>query len=259
MPATLFNGMIAPLIPYAIKGVIWYQGEANTSRHDAPLYGLLFSRLITDWREKWGQGDFPFLFVQLANISAPAKAPSENTGDPLVREGQLKALTLPATGMAVTIDIGNPYNIHPADKLDVGRRLSLAARHVAYGEDLVYAGPLYQSIKVEGDKLRLHFTQTGSGLTIGVPPWTPTGKPPAPQKELTGFAIAGADRKWAWAHAVIDGNSIVVSSEQVPAPVAARYGWANCPPCDLYNREGLPASPFRTDDWNDAPTSPSGK
>jgi len=252
-PGNLFNGMVAPLIPYAIKGAIWYQGEANTGRADSPLYGILFSRLITDWREKWGQGDFPFLFVQIANISSPAKAPSETTGSIRVREGQLKALALPATGMAVTIDIGNPYNIHPADKLDVGKRLALAARHVAYGEDLVYSGPIYQAMKVEGAKIRLSFTQTGGGLIMGIPPWTPSGKPPATPGKLTGFAIAGADLKWYWADADIEGQTIIVSSEKVASPVAVRYGWASCPPCNLYNREGLPASPFRTDSWEELP------
>lgn len=247
-PASLFNAMIAPLIPYAIKGVIWYQGEANGGPAKGPEYATLFSRLITDWREKWGQGDFPFLFVQLAGFGTPAKSPSEG-GLPLVREGQLKALSLPATGMAVAIDIGDPWDIHPKDKFDVGHRLALAARHVAYGDELVYSGPIFKSMKVVGNTVELEFDQTGTGLTIGVPPWTPTGKPPAPETELKGFGVAGADRKWVWAKATIVGGSVIVSSDEVKNPVAVRYGWANTPPCNLYNKEGLPASPFRTDDW----------
>ncbi len=248
-PGNLFNAMIAPIIPYAIKGVIWYQGEANGGPK-GPEYAALFARLITDWREKWGQGDFPFLFVQLASCGAPAKTPSEG-GSPFVREGQLKALTLPATGMASAVDIGDPWNIHPKDKLDVGLRLALAARHVAYGENLVFSGPIYDSMKIEGNKIRIAFTQIGGGLTLGVPPWTSNGRPPVAPKELTGFGIAGEDRKWVWAQAVIDGDTVVVSSDKVAKPVAVRYAWGSTPPCSLYNREGLPASPFRTDDWSD--------
>jgi sialate O-acetylesterase len=251
-PATLFNAMIAPLIPYAIKGVIWYQGEANGGSQKSSEYGLLFRRLISDWREKWGQGDFPFLFVQIANFGTPAKTPSEGSY-PLVREGQMQALSLPATGMAVTIDIGNPWNVHPKDKLDVGLRLALAARHVAYGESLVFSGPLYESNIVEGNKIRVTFSHVGGGLMMGVPPSTPDGMPPAPAKELTGFGIAGADRKWVWAKAAIEGNTVVLSSDKIQEPVAVRYGWANSPSCNLYNREGLPASPFRTDNFVEGP------
>ncbi len=251
-PVTLFNAMVSPLIPYPIKGVIWYQGEANGGPTKGPEYAVLFARLITDWREKWGQGHFPFLFVQLANYQAPAKTPSEG-GYPMVREGQLRALSLPATGMAVAIDIGNPWNIHPKNKLDVGLRLALAARHVAYGENLVFSGPIYESMNIEGNKIRLAFTQIGGGLSIDVPPWTSSGKPPSQPTELAGFGIAGNDRKWVWAKAVIEGNTVVVSSDNVSEPVAVRYGWGNCPPCNLYNSEGLPASPFRTDDWEYVP------
>ncbi len=245
-PTNLFNAMISPLIPYAIKGVIWYQGEANGGATKGPEYATLFARLITDWREKWGQGDFPFLFVQLAGYGAPARTPSEGSS-PLVREGQLRALSLPATGMASAIDIGDPWDIHPTDKLNIGLRLALAARHVAYGQKLIFSGPLYTSMKIEGDKIRLAFNHVGGGLVMSVPPWPHSGKPPT---ELTGFGIAGADHKWVWAKAAIEGNTIVVSSDKVPEPVAVRYGWGNSPPCNLYNQEGLPASPFRTDDWD---------
>jgi sialate O-acetylesterase len=252
MPTVLYNGMIAPLIPYGIKGAIWYQGESNAN-HGAE-YATLFPRMISDWREKWGEGDFPFLFVQLANYQAAQTKPSEG-GWAWVREAQLKTLSLPNTGMAVIIDIGDTFNIHPKDKRDVGARLALAAKHVAYGQDLVYSGPIYDSMTVEKNTIRLTFKNVGGGLQMSVPPWTPTGAtPPAPTK-LTGFAIAGADKNWAWADAKIDGNTVVVSCDAVAAPVAVRYGWANNPACNLYNKEGLPASPFRTDDWEDADPS----
>jgi sialate O-acetylesterase len=248
-PTVLYNALVAPLIPYAIKGVIWYQGESNAG--NGPEYAILFPRMISDWREKWGQGDFPFLYVQLANFMAPQKSPSEG-GWAYLREAQLKTLSLPNTGMAVAIDLGAANNIHPKDKLDVGLRLALAAKHVAYGQDVVYSGPIYDSMTVEGNKIRLKFKQTGSGLQISGPPSTSTGAPASAPTELTGFAIAGTDQNWVWAKARIDGNTVVVSSDQVAAPVAVRYGWASNPPCNLYNKEGLPASPFRTDDWTDS-------
>ncbi|MCE0483901.1 MAG: sialate O-acetylesterase [Methylacidiphilales bacterium] len=245
--SVLFNGMVAPLIPFGLKGVIWYQGEANEG--NGLEYGTLFPAMITDWRERWGESDFPFLFVQLANYRQPATKPCEGNWA-WVRDSQLHTLSLPNTGMASAIDIGNPNDIHPKDKADVAARLALAAKQVAYGQkDIVYSGPLYDSMRQEGEQIRIHFTQVGSGLTIGTPPWTWNGKPVPPPTELTGFAIAGADKKWYWAHAVIDGDGVVVSSNQVPNPVAVRYGWADNPRCNLYNKEKLPASPFRTDSW----------
>lgn len=241
--ASLYNGMIAPLIPYALKGVIWYQGEANVTR--AEEYRTLFPRMISDWREKWGQGDFPFLFVQLAGYSAGG--PNEDFA--LLREAQLKTLSLPNTGMASAVDIGAGPNIHPPDKKDVGLRLAAAAKHLAYGQDNVPSGPLYEAMRLEGSHIRLTFKNVGGGLTPGTPPWSRPGAPTLPADALAGFTVAGADRHWAPAEARIEGNSVVVSSAQVPAPVAVRYGWANDPVCNLYNREGLPASPFRTDEW----------
>ncbi len=246
LPASLFNGMIAPLIPYALKGVIWYQGEANLGH--GREYGILLPALINDWREQWGQGDFPFIFVQLPNCEKPPQA----AGDPSIwadlRESQLKTLSLPNTGMAVTIDIGN-FDIHPRDKIDVGLRLALSARHVAYGETLVYTGPLYASMKVEGASVRIAFAEDsiGGGLIIGSSPIVDPKAPPVSTTELQGFAIAGEDQVWVWADAKIDGQTILVSSPQVAHPVAVRYAWANNPTCNLYNKEGLPASPFRTD------------
>ncbi|MEI8197313.1 MAG: sialate O-acetylesterase [Phycisphaerae bacterium] len=248
MVGNLYNGMIAPMMPYAIKGVIWYQGEGNSDK--AKQYRFLFPLLIKDWRAHWGQGDFPFLFVQLPNIN---KAPTEPVPAhdlwPGTREAQEVALTLPHTGMAVTIDVGDPYDVHGKDKIDVGQRLALVARHLVYGEKIVYTGPTYESMKVDGDKVRITFKNTGSGMEIGVPPWTPSGKIPPVAAELKGFAIAGADKKWVWAEARIVGDQVVVSSPKVTNPVAVRYGWADNPPCNLYNKEKLPAAPFRTDHW----------
>jgi len=240
-PANLYNAMIKPLVPYAIKGVIWYQGESNGDRiADAIEYPVLFPRLIKDWREQWQQGDFPFLFVQLTNFRAPAKKPAEGIW-PWVREAQLKTLSLSNTGMAVTTDIGNADSIHPTNKLDVGLRLALAARHIAYHENIVYSGPVYASMKITGNKIRLVFRQEGGGLVIG--------RPPGQTVELRGFGIAGADKQFAWARAELDGNTVVVYSDEIDHPVAVRYNWADNPPGNLYNKEGLPATPFRTDNW----------
>ena len=248
-PGDLFNGMVAPLIPYAIKGVIWYQGEGNAnSTTQACEYATLFPRMISDWREKWDQGDFPFLYVQLPNINRAAREPSEGKW-PWLRESQLKTLSLPNTGMAVTIDIGEAENLHPPDKLYVGKRLALAARHLAYDEQQVCSGPIYDSMSVEGNKIRLKFKNVGGGLKLGTPPPTAAGKTLPPPTELTGFGIAGADQKFVWARAVIDGNTVLVFTDTVSLPVAVRYDWGQNPPGDLYNQEGLPASPFRTDNW----------
>ena len=248
-PANLFNGMVAPLIPYAIKGTLWYQGESNGNNlKEAAEYPFLFPRLIRDWREHWGQGDFPFLFVQLPNINQPARVPSEGSW-PWVREAQLKTLSLPETGMAVTIDIGEANELHPPDKLYVGKRLALAARHGAYGEDLVYSGPVYDAMTVEGNKIRLRFKNVGSNLRLGVPPPNASGKILTSPTELAGFGIAGADQKFVWARATLEGDTVLVSSGEIPKPVAVRYDWGQNPSGNLYNKEGLPASPFRTDEW----------
>ncbi len=248
MVANLYNAMIYPLTDFTIKGVLWYQGEAND--RNPKQYRVLFPILISDWREKWQQGNFPFLFVQLPNIGAPAKEPVQSKDWwPQMREAQANALALPNTGMATTIDIGDPWDVHGKDKSDIGRRLSLVALHQAYGEKIVFAGPTYQSMKIKGRKIEIKFANEGGGLVIGVAPWTSTGKIPQVSNELHGFAIAGADKKWFWAKAVIQGDHVVVWSDDVSTPVAVRYGWANNPPCNLYNREKLPAPPFRTDGW----------
>ena len=234
-PAALYNAMIAPLTPYTIRGAIWYQGENNAERHQGYEYRRLFQTMILDWRARWGEGQFPFLFVQLANWISHNK----NSQWPEVREAQMMALQLRHTGMAVTVDIGNPNNIHPTDKQDVGKRLALWALTDTYGRKLVYSGPLYRQVTREGGKLRLWFDHTGSGLT-------------AAGGVLKGFVIAGPDRIFHPAAARIEGNTVVVSSPEVPRPVAARYAWADNPENTLRNKEGLPASPFRTDQWRNA-------
>lgn len=252
-PSVLFNSTIAPLIPYAIRGAIWYQGESNAG--NGLEYRTLFPRMISDWREKWNQGDFPFLFVQLANYTPAQVKPSEG-GWALLREAQLMTLSLPNTGMASAIDLGNGADIHPTDKLDVGLRLALSAKKVAYGQTVTHSGPLYDSMTIEGNKIRLIFKESGSGLQMGVPPWLPDGSTPPAPTELKGFAIAGADQNFVWAKATIDGATVVVTADEVASPVAVRYDWASNPPGNLYNKENLPASPFRTDNWVDAPPAP---
>jgi len=249
-PANLFNGMIAPIIPYAIKGVIWYQGESNT-RNKALEYRLLFPRLIADWREKWNEGDFPFLFVQISHF-----AYAEDNSSALVREAQVRALSSPNTGMAVTVDVPCDDPGHPHDKEDPAKRLALVARHVAYGEKVVSSGPIYQSMKVEGSSIRVNFTAVDGGLIIGQTPYQPPtlGKQlimPYPTDKLVGFTIAGSDKKFVPADAKIDGDTVVVSSPDVPNPVAVRFAWGDKVEDNLYNKENLPASPFRTDEWND--------
>ncbi|HEY8966839.1 MAG TPA: sialate O-acetylesterase [Candidatus Methylacidiphilales bacterium] len=236
-PTVLFNGMVLPLIPYGIKGVVWYQGESNTLR--GYNYRSIFPSLISSWRARWGEGDFPFYFVQLANLGAAPRTPNDPPGWAELRESQLVTWkTVPHTGMAVIADIGEAGNIHPADKKDVGLRLSLIALANLYGKKIEYSGPVYESMAVEGGKIRLKFSHVGAGLEA---------KGGGPLKL---FAIAGADRKFVWADAVIDGDTVVVSSPEVPAPVAVRYAWYSNPEgLNLYNRDGLPASPFRTDGW----------
>jgi sialate O-acetylesterase len=230
-PAGLYNGMIAPLIPYAIQGAIWYQGESNAGR--AYQYRKLFPAMIQDWRQAWGQGDFPFLFVQLANWLEIKTDPVESSWAEL-REAQSMTLSLPKTAMAVAIDIGEADDIHPKNKQEVGRRLALAARSI-YGQEMVYSGPIYTSMKIENAKIRLHFKYADGGLMA------------KGGETLKGFSIAGKDHKFVWAQAKIDGDTVVVWSDAVPDPVAVRYAWADNPVCNLYNNAGLPASPFRTD------------
>ena len=224
-PAMLYNAMIAPLTPFPIRGVVWYQGESNSALERAPTYERLFRTLIEDWRRQWQIGDFPFLYVQIANFKSK---PTEIWAP--IREAQRRALELRNTGMAVTIDIGNPNDVHPTDKLTVGTRLALAARAISYGEQLEYSGPLFRQVTPEGNSLRVWFDHA-AGLE-------------AKGGALTGFEVAGEDGQFAPAEAKIDGNTVVLSSTSISLPVAARYGWENSPECHLYNSAGLPASPF---------------
>jgi sialate O-acetylesterase len=235
-PSGLFNAMLSPLLPYRIKGALWYQGESNTGK--PAEYDSLLPAVINSWRQHWQQGNFPFLYVQLANFMAAKEQPAESNWARL-RDAQRKTLQVPNTGMAVITDIGEWNDIHPLNKQDVGKRLALLAQHLAYNDKkVVYSGPLYKGMQVQGNKVIIQFTNTGSGLMA-------KGDP-----QLHHFAIAGADKKFVWAKAVIKGNTVEVESEQVPHPVAVRYAWADNPEtANLYNKEGLPASSFRTDDW----------
>ena len=235
-PGCLFNGMISPIVNYTIRGAIWYQGEANAG--NAKGYYKLFPTMIMSWRALWG-AEFPFLFVQLANFNArhiPPTGQPEDSQWAELRESQLNTLELPHTGMAVAIDIGEGEDIHPKNKQEVGRRLALAAEATVYFQEHEFSGPIFSGAQIEDGKMRLNF-RNAEGMNAG-----DGGK-------LKGFAIAGEDRKFVWADTEIDGDHIVVSSPDVPHPVAVRYGWADNPTVNLVNATGLPASPFRTDDW----------
>jgi len=233
-PTALYNSMIAPLINYNVKGFVWYQGESNTGKPDT--YAKLQPVMITDWRSKWKEGDLPFLFVQLPGFGDYNYLPSESQWATF-REAQANSLSVPNTAMAVAIDLGEWNDIHPDRKKPVGDRLALAAEKIAYGEDIVYAGPLYQSSEIKDDKIIISFTNTGSGLI------TNDGEAPAE------FAIAGEDKKFVWANAKIEDDKIIVSSEEIPHPKYVRYAWADDPVNpNLINKEGLPAAPFRTDE-----------
>ncbi|MEW6193559.1 MAG: sialate O-acetylesterase [Bacteroidota bacterium] len=233
-PTVLFNAMIAPVIPFCIRGVIWYQGENNT--YNALQYRTLFPLLINDWRMQWQQGDFPFYFVQLANFLEVSQQPVEDTWAEL-REAQMKTLAVKNTGMAVAIDIGDAGDIHPKNKREVGNRLALIALNKLFGFKNEYSGPIYKSYSAERNKIRITFDYAEKGLTT------------KNDEMLKGFAIAGDDGKFVWADALIDGETVIVSSSEVPRPAAVRYAWSINPVCNLYNSAGLPASPFRTDDW----------
>ena len=229
-PSGLFNAMVAPLIPYTIQGAIWYQGESNAQR--AYQYRELFPAMIRDWRAEWKQGAFPFYFVQLANFKA-----GDTPTWPELREAQNVALKLPNTGTAVTIDIGDRDDIHPKNKQEVGRRLSLIALSETYGAAEFGAGPQYRSIDIEDNRIRVHFDHASKGLAVNG------------AGGLHGFEVAGTDGEYHAAMARIDGETVMVWSDAVPRPAAVRYAWANDPIASLYNGAGLPASPFRSDDW----------
>ncbi|MES2456933.1 MAG: sialate O-acetylesterase [Bacteroidota bacterium] len=232
----LYNAMIHPYIQFPIKGAIWYQGESNAGR--ANQYRTLFPAMIKDWRTKWGVGDFPFYFVQLANFMAPTAEPVSSEWAEL-RDAQKQTLGLKNTGMAVIIDAGEEKDIHPKNKQDVGIRLAYAALAKTYGQKIPFSGPVFKSQQISGNTVKLSFNSTDGGLKV------------KNGTELKGFQVAGADQKFYWAKASIQGNQVVLSSDQVTNPVAVRYGWANNPPSTLYNGADLPASPFKTDSWAD--------
>ncbi|MBM4038645.1 MAG: sialate O-acetylesterase [Planctomycetes bacterium] len=271
-PAALYNAMIAPVTPYTIRGAIWYQGESNAG--NPKEYRILFPAMIKDWRKQWGQGDFPFLFVQLASFMGVDKEPSDK-GWQHLRKAQDMTLSLPKTGQACIIDIGEVRDIHPKNKQDVGLRLALAALAIEYGKDnVVYSGPRLDKMTVEGNKARISFKKetVGGGLDAkpleDMKPSGPTLQKRfetaltpelRPKSDVYGFAIAGDDKKFVWAEAKIEGDAVVVSAPGVEKPVAVRYAWGNSPVCNLYNKADLPACPFRTDDWEPAPPAPKAK
>jgi len=249
----LYNGMIHPLVGLGIKGVIWYQGEQDASR--AKLYRRLLPAMVKSWRKDWGQ-DFSFLIVQLANFRSVLPRPSDGTWAH-VREAQtMTARNVENCGMACIIDLGEADNIHPGNKQDVGARLAKVALTETYGRGIVSSGPVFKSMKVEGNEIRIEFTSVGGGLRTRT-----SDIPNAPNLKkrgykftlgdgaVTGFAVAGEDRKFVWAAGRIEGDSVVLDASQIAKPVAVRYAWADNPECNLYNAEGLPALPFRTDDW----------
>ncbi len=248
-PTMLFNYMVNPIIKFGIKGVLWYQGEANGK--EGGIYTHKMNALISGWRTLWQQGNFPFYFVQLANYrTSNPDNPGGGDGWAKLREAQLKTLSVvPNTGMAVIIDIGEAGDIHPKDKQDVGKRLAALALAKDYGKNIVMCGPVFRNCKIEGNKAVISFDHTGSGLTAGckngLAPFEET-----PNAGLKWFAIAGADKKWHRAKAIITGNKVIVSSDRVKVPVAVRYAYTMNPKgANLYNKEGFPASPFRTDNW----------
>lgn len=233
-PGGLYNGMVAPAVGYGIKGVIWYQGESNSGADRAYLYQKVFTALIEDWRVHWHEGTFPFLFVQIANFAS-----SGTETWPIIREAQRRSLSVTNTAMAVAIDVGTPDNVHPPDKQTVAARLVLGARALAYGEQsLEYSGPMFRQVSSEDKGIRVWFDHVANGLQ-------------AKGSALTGFQVAGADHKFVQASARIEGDSVVVSNEQIASPKYVRYGWKNAPEVNLYNSAGLPASPFTSEENRD--------
>ena len=238
-PALLYNGMIQPLVPYAIRGAIWYQGERNArSVASSLLYRHQLPLLVKDWRQRWGQGDFPFLWVQLPNFKARTSDPNLVSTWALTRESMLLSLTLPVSGMAVTIDVGEARDIHPKNKQDVGDRLARAGLAIAYQKDVVAMGPLMRSVTIEDSRVRVQYDHVGEGLVAR-----------GDDASVRGFALAGPDRKFHVAQARVEGESVVVWSKTVPDPIAVRYAFSDNPDCNLYNKAGIPASPFRSDRW----------
>jgi sialate O-acetylesterase len=255
--AGIFNGVVHPVIPYGIAGMLWYQGESNMGI--AYQYRTSFPLFIRDLREKWHQPELPFYFCQLPGNFAKTTLPGESAWAEM-RESQSRALSLPNTAQAVIIDLGEAEDMHPRNKADVGARLARIALKRQYGQSqLVDSGPVYDSMAMEGGKIRVRFTHTDGGLVARpLPPTydvqtllnrTAPLVPNIPGSELQGFAICGEDHRWVWAEAKIEGDTVLVWSEKVTAPVAVRYAWADNPTCNLYNAADLPAAPFRTDNF----------
>ncbi|MFA7343106.1 MAG: sialate O-acetylesterase [Terrimicrobiaceae bacterium] len=262
--SNVYNGVLAPIVPYAIRGVLWYQGESNV--WFAEQYRTLFPMMIKDWRAHWGQGDFPFYFCQLPNYHAPKPVPG-NSDQADLREAQAMALALPNTGMAVFIDLGEAGSVHPRDKRVAGGRLADVVLANSYGKKIPFAGPTFASAEIEGDAVRIHFTNTDGGLVARPIPseYVPDSLQPdkkvplvrnVPNSQIEGFALCGEDRVWKWAEARIDGETVVVRAGGVAKPVFIRYAWADYPICNLYNGAGFPAAPFRTDNF---PSGTTGK
>jgi sialate O-acetylesterase len=248
-PCGLFYGSIHPYIPFALKGILWYQGESNacSPMRYAKNYGILFSRMITSWRQAWQKEDLAFLFVQLAPYRVAAKEPEDSAWS-RVQEGQSQALQLPHTGMAIITDVGNEKDIHPKNKWVPGQRLAQWAKSTIYGMDVPSSGPLMQDMEIQGDKVVITFRNSGAGLVAK--DLTLVGGHQLSKDELKGFAICGQDKKMVWAEAKITGkNQVTVSSSKIKKPVAVRYAWSSFPLCNLFNTDGLPAGPFRTDDF----------
>jgi sialate O-acetylesterase len=231
-PGALFNGMVHPLLPYAIRGILWYQGESNVGH--AAEYAAEFPALIRAWRSHFGEGDLPFLWVQLANFAAPGDPTGRSWA--LLREAQAQALALPMTGQAVAIDLGDPASIQPRNKQEVGRRLALIAKDKVYGIPVDSSGPAFERAEPAGAAIRVHFRFAGDGLTAG-------GRP------LQSFEVGGEDRVYHPAQATIEGDTVLARSPLVPRPVAVRYAWSNAPGANLFGGTGLPAAPFRSDRW----------
>lgn len=247
VPSITFNAMIAPLVPYGLKGFLWYQGEADVSR--SAEYRDLLPRLITGWRELWAQGDAPFLIVQLPGHGRDT-TPVATEGIPFLREAQSSALSLPQVGVAITADIGDAADVHPDNKIHTANRLSLVARELVYGEKVAGLSPLLDTFSVDGATARVRFKHVGAGLAIGTAPWRPKGVVELSTDRLVGFYLAGEDKKWVEATATIEGtDTVVLSAPNVAKPVAVRYGWGLTPKMNLYTRDGVPAAPFRTDKW----------
>jgi sialate O-acetylesterase len=248
----LYNGAIAPLAGFPVRGVAWYSSEADAG-NTVPLYEALLHGLIDDWRAKWGAPDLPFVIGGVTNNGARSPTPTDNPWADLRGAQIAVAASVPNVGLAETLDLGTGANGHPPDKLDVGKRLAATALHLAHGQNVPDEGPRFGSMAVEGSKIRVTYANPEAGLVLADSPYVSTDaandNPALPLNEPLGFEVAGADKKWVPAKAQIDGNTVMAWSDAVPKPVAVRYAWSSNPPVNLYSKDGFPAVPFRTQDW----------